>query len=322
MKITDNIRHLTEQCISDEAKKVLIIYDQSTAGLIEMFRAELEKAGKTVMTSCIAQACCHGQEPDSETAGHMLAVDVILCLTRYSLAHTAARRVAEERGIAFLSMPEYSRELLESDAIAADYRSIVPMVVRYAGLLTSAGVIHVTTPRGTDLIMHAGGRKGNACPGLTNKAYLLGSPPDIEANVAPLEDKTEGVLVIDGSVTDPRLGLLHKPLYLKIEKGSIAGIRSEDTETEAIVKELFEAVHDAHAYIVGEFGIGFNDKAVLCGNMLTDEGTKGCVHFGMGSNWTIGGQNKVGFHLDFVMKQATVKLDDVAVIEDGVLLYE
>mgnify|MGYP004530696953 CR=1 FL=1 len=73
---------------------------------------------------------------------------------------------------------------------------------------------------------------------------------------------------------------------------------------------------------MGEFGIGFNDLATICGNMLIDEGTKGCIHFGMGSNWTIGGANKVAFHLDFVMKDATVFVDDTKIIERGVLIYE
>ena len=73
--------------------------------------------------------------------------------------------------------------------------------------------------------------------------------------------------------------------------------------------------------MIGELGIGFNDEAALCGNMLIDEGALGCIHLGIGANWTIGGNNKIDFHLDFVMRDATVLFDNKIVIERGKLLY-
>ena len=86
--------------------------------------------------------------------------------------------------------------------------------------------------------------------------------------------------------------------------------------------DIFEKAGTEKATVLGEFGIGFNNKAKLCGNMLIDEGTQGSVHFGMGSNWTIGGNNRVGFHLDFVMMGASVYVDDRLIIDKGILLYE
>ena len=36
--------------------------------------------------------------------------------------------------------------------------------------------------------------------------------------------------------------------------------------------------------------------------MLCDEGAYGCVHFGFGSNYTVGGKNKIDFHVDMILK--------------------
>ena len=51
--------------------------------------------------------------------------------------------------------------------------------------------------------------------------------------------------------------------------------------------------------------------------MLTDEGCRGTVHFGFGSNSTVGGKNKVNFHLDLIMKKPTVYCDNKKIIENG-----
>ena len=69
-----------------------------------------------------------------------------------------------------------------------------------------------------------------------------------------------------------------------------------------MIEEIFKRVEDERAYYLAECGIGLNPKARLTGNMLTDEGSKGCIHFGFGANNTVGGINNVAFHLDFILK--------------------
>ena len=69
--------------------------------------------------------------------------------------------------------------------------------------------------------------------------------------------------------------------------------------------------------MVAEFGIGLNPKAELKGSMLEDEGCLGTVHLGIGSNKTIGGMNDVPFHLDHIIRQATIQVDDETLIERG-----
>ena len=56
---------------------------------------------------------------------------------------------------------------------------------------------------------------------------------------------------------------------------------------------------------------------MLTGVMLTDEGALGCVHFGLGSNHTIGGINETDFHLDFVIRNPDLAVDGVPLIQMG-----
>ena len=54
--------------------------------------------------------------------------------------------------------------------------------------------------------------------------------------------------------------------------------------------------------------------------MLIDEGSRGNIHLGLGSNSTIGGRNKVNFHLDHVIKKPSVFIDDYKIIDKGKIL--
>lgn len=313
--------HLLHNCVDVYRNNILILYDETTANLVESIVKTAKSMKKNVETVGLKMALCHGEEPPDFIRAKMLACDVIICMTAYSMAHTNARKNAMDHGVAFLSMPEYKESILNNRAIFVDYASKLPQVRQYADLLTSGSKIAVETKKGTKLYMNIVNRRGNCCPGLINQDYLLGSPPDIEANIAPIEGETNGRLVVDGSITDQNIGLLDAPVILDIQDGSIIQISSRNKCVENKVREIFANVDSSKAYILGEFGIGFNDCADLCGNMLIDEGTMGCVHFGMGSNWTIGGKNKVGFHLDFVLRNATVKIDERVVIDRGELIY-
>lgn len=314
--------HVLSNCVEKDIKKILVIYDKSTTG----FLAQIEKAGngldKQIEFVEIELGGRHGVEPDVVVATKMENSELVMCLTRYSLAHTAARNNLTNKGIPFLSMPDYNLQMLQNPSHYAEYKKIYPSVKKYSEILSNGSLVRILTENGSNLTMSIKDRFGSCCPGLVNDSNLLGSPPDIEANIAPVENETNGILVIDGSITDYRIGLLDKPMILKICNGIITSFESEDKINEEIVIGIFREVNAVNAYYVGELGIGFNDKAEMCGNMLIDEGTKGCIHFGMGSNWTIGGMNRVSFHLDFVMRDATVFVDDIMIIDKGVLLYE
>lgn len=300
--------------------KVLIIYDSSTEEILEYFISQLKDNCREVSAWLIPMSDRHGEEPTEDLCKKMLSVNIILCMTKYSLAHTNARKLANEKGIAFLSMPEYNTKMMKLNAIRADYNACLKDVERVSNMLTAASRIEISSLAGTKIYMDVTGRIGNCCPGFVNKKYLLGSPPDVEANIAPVEGTAEGVIVIDGSITHEQLGLLKVPVTLKVEKGKIVDIASEDEEQKIVLEEILDNTKNDKAYTIGELGIGLNPEAKLCGNMLVDEGAYGCVHFGFGSNWTIGGENKVDFHLDFVIVKPTLMIDGISIMKEGELL--
>jgi len=315
-----NIDHILTHCGSlKKSESLVILCDKTTKDLGESFRGQAIKITPQAELIEMPLADKHGQEPPGNVRERMLKANLVISLCKYSLAHSKARMDAASQGARFLSMPFYSWELLNDPSVAFDFKSQAPVVNKVADAFTKGSKLNVTTRKGTDIVMDIKGRKGNYCPGFVSQAGELGSPPDIEANISPLETNSNGVLVIDGSITCSEIGLLKETVKLTIKDGSIQKIESENNDYVETLNQIFEKPGSKHR-ILAECGVGLNPLAKLSGVMLTDEGALGAVHFGFGSNYTVGGKNEIDFHLDFVVTKATLKIDDEFILKDGELV--
>lgn len=302
-------------CIRD-SDKTLILVDESTLKVGELFRDFIQTRSGFVEVCMIDKLNNHGQEPPSHVADRMKCYSLILCLTKYSLAHTQARVNAGYAGARFLSMPDFSISFLEEVALGYNFRERFSLTSSLTNLLTEGNTIRVTSSAGTDVSLDISGRKGNCCPGFVVEPGDLGSPPDIEANISPIESLSEGIIVVDGSVTCPAIGKVHEPIVLNIVAGKISSITTRNVNHQEFLAQALE-FPGSKKCILAECGIGLNPLATITGNMLTDEGANGCIHFGFGSNHTVGGLNNAGFHLDFVIRSPTLYIDKRLVLRDS-----
>lgn len=305
--------HLIEVCADYKiGEKIFIIANEETLTIAEKLLHVSKKYDPNASLTSIPTAKFAGVEPPDEVAEQMLKSDIVFSLAKKSLAHTTARHNATERGTKFLSLPEYDEDVIQSNAILFDYKSVTELSFRLEHILTQGNTITITSEKGTNLTAKLAGRKGNAAPGWCFTKGALASPPDAEVNIAPLEFETNGVIVVDGSI--PGIGLLDMPITLTLKHGKIISFSGSKKD---LLIELFSKCNDEKALILGEIGFGLNEKATLTGKMLEDEGSKEVIHFGFGSNSTIGGINKVNFHLDHMVRKCTVFIDDFCLINHG-----
>lgn len=314
------IRHILFHCGSLKTEEVLlVICNPETEKIANDIASIAESHSQAVNVDVIENASAHGMEPPSDTAEKMSAASLIVCLTMKSLAHTKARHQSASKGTRFLSMADYDDALLVSDAVMTDYRQQYKVVRSVADKFTHGHKARVTTRNGTDVSSILDGRIGNCCPGYVDEPGALGSPPDIEANVSPVEESSNGRIIVDGSIACPEIGLLEEPVSLTVEDGNISHWESPNAETIRLLEKLFDDVGTPAARVLAEIGVGLNPNASLTGSMLTDEGALGCIHFGFGANSTVGGENNVPFHLDFIVRDATLHIDGECILKDGVL---
>ena len=297
--------------------RALILCDAGTRSMAEAFACVAREANQAVEVMEIPALANHGAEPPAYAATAMQLSTLILSLCQYSLAHSSARIAAGHAGSRFLSLPLYDWKLLEDPSLHIDFKSQAWLVQRFAQAFTEGDVVRVTTEAGTDIQLGIAGRVGNYCPGFVDQAGSLGSPPDIEANVSPIEDSAEGTVIVDGSITHPDFGLLADPVEIKVRNGRIVKFSGSNKIHVAKLDALF-GPESSPRRVLAECGVGLNPAAQLTGTMLTDEGALGCVHFGFGANHTMGGRNQVDFHLDFVFRAATVIVNAKTVLKLGV----
>jgi len=314
-KIKKGARILVETCGNVRHKdKVLILVDDSTLEIGRHLYSVAKETTSNLKLISLPKARIHGEEPADEIAKEMLDSNVIFCVTTFSLAHSEARKKASDNGARFLSLPDYSLDLLCRSSLDVDYFKQAKYAQKIKKIFDQGKEIRVTTKKGTDIEIEIGKRKGNYCPGFCFLPGTLGSPPDIETNIPPIEDKSEGRIVADGSIPCKEIGLIKGEILIEVKNGSIIDIDTGHKQGK-ILNELLR--NDSRKKVLAEFGIGLNPRAKLCGIMLEDEGCLGTAHFGFGSNCTIGGKNKVKFHIDLVIQKPDVIVDGKTIMRGG-----
>lgn len=311
------IFHLLEHCGGVTSKSVaLIISDPTTSGMAKLLSGACATIAKETRLVQIPVADRHGAAPPRELLQEMVNADIVFCMTQFSLAHSAERIAANDQGTRFLSMPLYDTDLLASSALTTDYKAELARTERLTQIFNEGTRVTITSATGTKMELDIKGRSGNCCPGFVTEKYRLGSPPDIEANVSPIEENSIGRVIIDGSVTTPEIGLLRDYVELTFEAGKVVKVHCKNEGVEKTVSKLL-GDEGSKRRVLAEFGVGLNPNANLTGSMLTDEGALGYIHFGLGANSSVGGLNDVDFHLDFVFKADNVLVDDNCIFKNG-----
>jgi leucyl aminopeptidase (aminopeptidase T) len=292
-------------------EKVLIVTDSETdAAIARTIMAAATQLGLENVTITMRPWVLPGDEPPEPVVAAMLSSDVIICPTSRTLFHTTARTAACARGARFISMAGATMSVLASRAMLADFAKQGRVLKKMTEELTRAKRITVTNVAGTDLELSVLGRRGRAITGMCRRRGDATGVPDIEAYIAPLEDSTNGALVIDGSTSVT--GLVKQPIRIDVKQG-IARTISGGSEARRLLRILREA-GSRRAFRVGEFGIGLNPLARVKGAIIEDEAALGTAHVALGDNHRFGGKNNTPIHIDMVLKRAHVELDGKTVL--------
>jgi leucyl aminopeptidase (aminopeptidase T) len=162
------------------------------------------------------------------------------------------------------------------------------------------------------LRMSVEGRNAVASTGVHREPGSSGNLPSGEAFLAPVEGTSEGELLVDGSIAG--VGRLSESVLLKISEGMLASASGQEGER---LLDLLDGFPKGRS--VAELGVGTNDRARLTGVTLEDEKIYGTNHIAFGSNDTFGGTVAAGVHLDAVVLEPELYLDDRLVVGQGLV---
>ena len=295
---------------------LLVVTDDPTREVGELFYEAARAMDHRALIMQMPEGSVAGEEPPAPVAAAMKAADVALCPTAKSITHTNARIEAAAAGTRVITMPGITMDMLRDGAACADYAQVERRTRQLTERLTHAKHARIEKD-GHVLELALTGRNGVASPGVYREPGASGNFPSGEAYIAPLEDGANGTVVIDGSMVG--IGTLTEPMTVTIENGRLTRIEGADAQGPYAerLSVLFEQPENG---TIAELGIGTNETAKLCGIILEDEKLYGTVHIAFGTNTSFGGITKADCHLDGIILNPTLYLDDECVIRKGEFL--
>jgi 2,5-dihydroxypyridine 5,6-dioxygenase len=299
--------------------KVLIVTDTNNINIAEIITSVAFERGAEVALCIMTVRKNNGENPPEMICQAMMRADIIFAPTTFSMTWAEATRKAASQGARVVSMPDYNEDILVSGGLEADFPAQEKIVEKMSELFSKAHQARLTTPAGTDLSMELGDRTGNSEKGFCSKAGEVCGPPNIESNIAPIEETANGKIVCDASIIHPDIRKLDEPVCFTVKDGFVVDI--EGGSKAKRMKEVLAELKDPTVYNIAELGIGFNPKAKIIGLMTEDEGCLGTAHIGLGDNHTRQGKVTSPLHIDLVLKDPTLFLDDKLIIKNSELLF-
>jgi leucyl aminopeptidase (aminopeptidase T) len=310
----DAVRTALVGCMGiKQTEGVLVVADPPKRAIAEAIVTMGRDLKAEVVLMEMSERESHGSEPPRPIAAAMLECDAVVAPTSKSISHTEARKAASDNGARIATMPDVTEEMLVR-TMSADYKAVKRRSDAVARLLTEGKGVHITSPQGTDVNFSIDGRDGLSDDGHLTEPGEFGNLPGGEGFIAPLEGRTNGRLVFDGSVWP--IGRLDEPLTVDIEDGYAKSFSGPMGER---FRSILEG-HGSEAFAVAELGIGTNEAATLTGNVLEDEKIIGTIHVAFGDNHSFGGRIRVSSHQDGVVLEPTVDVDGGRLLDNGRLL--
>ncbi|MGG4493164.1 aminopeptidase [Brevibacillus reuszeri] len=312
MKLIETSKGILTNCMALKAGETfLVVADEPKRELGEALWEAGKQLGAEAVLMIMQEREKSGQEPPVAVAEAMKQSDVVICATEHSLTHTKARKEAAANGTRLATMPGITADMFLEGAISADYAQVKVLTEQVTEMLTKASTVRIEKA-GKSLHFSIAGRNGVPSTGMYVNPGESGNLPSGEAYIAPVEGLANGQILVDGSISG--IGKIDTPLLLTLENGRITNAEGASAE------RLLQILGDQDGRMLGEFGIGTNDKARITGVVLEDEKVYGTIHVAFGSNNTFGGTIVAGVHIDLVVKEPDVYLDDHLIMKSGQLL--
>lgn len=212
--------------------------------------------------------------------------------------------------------------------VPIDYNKLHNTTQKLIKIFTKGNTIRLTSPAGTDAYISIKGRQCKADDGNVKSPGMFGNLPAGEVLISPAIEGVSGTLVFDGTITLDNGSIIpQKPVKITMENGYVSKVTG-GVEAKMLLNVIKKAEANAkdrdlkdmekNARHIGELGIGLNPAAKMTGNIMEDEKVLKTVHMAIGSNYDRDANALI--HLDCLMKNPSLWVDDRQIMKNGTLL--
>jgi leucyl aminopeptidase (aminopeptidase T) len=207
--------------------------------------------------------------------------DIVIAITRYS-ATAPLKELMEKHGFRGASMPGVNEDMA---AFEADYSLVAKKAKTLAGKLSKAVSADAEFSTGHKIHFDLrAARDAETDDGNYTKPGILGNLPAGEAYICPYEGFSKK---LGESQTKGDIPAIHEDekVVFRVERGMIREIEGIGPKAGEL-REFIEK--DTGRRYIAELGLGCNEKAEFCNEIIQDEKIEG-MHFAFGYNGHFGG---------------------------------
>jgi 2,5-dihydroxypyridine 5,6-dioxygenase len=192
-----------------------------------------------------------------------------------------------------------------------------------AEFLEKAETIRLTSAAGTDLALNKKGRPSNCQRGYVDEPGQWDHWPSAQVGCAPLEDSSNGTLVLDTGDWVVNFRMIRDPVTIRIKNGRAIDIQGGSDAME--LREWFRLWNDEWAYGVSHIGWGCEDRAIWGASVMDIESYYANTLIAFGSNFFkgpakycgLGGKNRSLAHLDIGLRNCDFYADGKLITSKG-----
>lgn len=317
--MTPTAKRMMEQVLAvRRGERLVIVTDfDSPRSITDLLTSTAGEYGLEVVVVAMPAREMGGEEPPAAVAAAMRNADAVIVQTSHSLTHTAAEREALGAGVRVCNIREVDEEMMVHGGMTADYNEVDRITRRAVALLAASRTARVTTSEGTDLRLDLTGRPAFALSGFAREPGQFSGLPDGEAAIAPVEGRTEGVLVAPYLIE--KIGQVMEPFRMEVEAGRIVRIRG-GAQAQAL-NAILNRKDSSGRNFAAELALGTNPACRLIPKSREVKKRLGQAHLALGDNVSIGGVVESPIHLDIILLRPTIALDGTVVVDGGTPVF-
>jgi len=248
--------------------------------------------------------------------------DIVIGLFKGSkFFSTNTRTEAVKRGTRIIStQPGGIEEYIIQAVVEVDFPKMRKNAELMVDLWKEAKNCRITSSIGTDISFEFQKRPVFIGDGAAKEPGEVQFFPGVQVVVAPIEERINGTIVVDGLVVPG--GLVSSPITIKMEKGVIVNIEGKaDAKS---WKGWLSSLNDPTIYHLSHFNVGLNPKAKMNDNETEAERAIGAVTFGFGHQpkFLKGNITTGKFHTEVILASPTIYIDDKVVSKNSKLNEE
>lgn len=252
------------------------------------------------------------------------ACSLVVDCTVEGLLHSKARQALLGAGGRVLMISNEHPEVLER---CRPDPAVHEQSLKALAMLDAAAIMRVTSAAGTDLTVDISGAPSRGGGGILGSDDKIAYWPAGLCLCFPLENTTNGTIVLDvGDINLTFKRYFESQVRLTVENDRVVSIEGTGLDAQ-LMRTYYEGWQDPNAYAVSHVGWGLNPGARWDSLTMYDKddinGTEmraiaGSFLFSTGANEFA--DRFTSCHFDLPMRNCTVSIDDVTVVDSGRLV--